>query len=147
MGAMDPMYRERNYSSISCGSSSVISLDQQDFCLNHFLHHCYQTLEAVDPRNRRVPSGHVSLAAIRAFIEECSRKALDISLHSENLTNLQRGRLLDILLWAGELFVLLRAPRVSFPDSLVSPSPEVSTAVVPAIPEDSESSAVLGKST
>ena len=89
----------------------------------------------------------MSLAAIRAFIEECSRKALDISLHSENLTNLQRGRLLDILLWAGELFVLLRAPRVSFPDSLVSPSPEVGATVVPAIPEDSESSAVVGEST
>jgi hypothetical protein len=50
---------------------------------------------------------------MRAFIEECSRKALDISLQSENLTNLERGRLLDILLWAGELFLLLRAPRVT----------------------------------
>ncbi len=49
---------------------------------------------------------------MRAFIEECSRKALDVSLQSEDLSNLERGRLLDILLWAGELFLLLRAPRV-----------------------------------
>jgi hypothetical protein len=125
MGAMGPMSRERNCSTISCGGSSVISLDQQDFCLNHFLHHCYQRLEAVDPRNRRASSGHVNLAALRGFVEECSRKALDISLHSENLTNLQRGRLLDILLWAGELFVLLRAPRVAA-DS-VPPRTEVRT--------------------
>jgi hypothetical protein len=147
MGAMGPMSRKRNCSAISCGSSSVISLDQQDFCLDHFLHHCYQKLEAVDPRNRKAHSAPMSVASLRAFIEECSRKALDLSLHSENLTNLQRGRLLDILLWAGELFVLLRAPRVLFIDSLVSPSPEVSPAVVPATLEDSESSAVLGKST
>ncbi len=49
---------------------------------------------------------------MRAFIEECSQKALEISLHYENLTNLERARLLDILLWASELFLILRAPRV-----------------------------------
>jgi hypothetical protein len=58
---------------------------------------------------------------MRAFIEECSRKALDVSLQSENLSNLQRGRLLDILLWAGELFVLLRAPRATLAPSTASP--------------------------
>jgi hypothetical protein len=58
---------------------------------------------------------------MRAFIEECSRKALDVSLQSEDLTNLQRGRLLDILLWAGELFLLLRAPRLVFAESIPSP--------------------------
>jgi hypothetical protein len=57
---------------------------------------------------------------MRAFIEECSRKALDLSLQCKELDNLQRGRLLDILLWAGELFLLLRAPRVTFAESLAS---------------------------
>ena len=114
------MPRPRNCSAIACSSSAVVCLDQQDFCLNHFLIYCYQRLESLDPRNRRVLAGPVNLVSMRAFIEECSRKALDISLRSENLTNLQRGRLLDILLWAGELFILLRAPRVLFPDSLVS---------------------------
>ena len=49
---------------------------------------------------------------MRAFIEECSQRALEVSLHYENLTNLERARLLDILLWASELFLILRAPRV-----------------------------------
>ena len=57
---------------------------------------------------------------MRAFIEECSRKALDVSLQSEDLSNLQRGRLLDILLWAGELFLLLRAPRLTLAQSIAS---------------------------
>jgi len=120
MGAMGPMSRPRNCSAISCSRTSVVSLDQQAFCLNHFLSYCYQRLEALDPRNRRILTGPVNLVSMRAFIEDCSRKALDMSLHSKDLTNLQRGRLLDILLWAGELFVLLRAPRVLFPDSLAT---------------------------
>jgi hypothetical protein len=59
-------------------------------------------------------------ASMRAFIEECSRKALDVSLHCQNLSNLERGRLLEILLWAGELFLLLRAPRLTFSESAAS---------------------------
>jgi hypothetical protein len=125
------MSRERNCSTISCGSSSITSLDQQDFCLNHFLHHCYQRLETVDPRSRKAHSSLMNAASLRAFIEECSRKALDISLHSENLTNLQRGRLLDILLWAGELFVLLRNPRMVVADSVSSPASEMRASSTP----------------
>jgi len=49
---------------------------------------------------------------MRAFIEECSQTALEVSLHYKNLSNLERARLLDILLWASELFLILRAPRV-----------------------------------
>jgi hypothetical protein len=104
----------------SCGSAAVTTLDHQAFCLNHFLLRCYEKLEGLDPRGRTFNSETVDLVSMRAFIEECSRKALDISLQSENLTNLQRGRLLDILLWAGELFLLFRAPRLTFPQPLAS---------------------------
>jgi hypothetical protein len=136
------MSRPRNCSAISCGSAAIVSLDQQDFCLNHFLAHCYQQLEALDPRNRRVLGGPVNLVSMRAFIEECSRKALEISLQSNDLSNLQRGRLLDILLWAGELFVLLRAPGVLFTDSLASPP----AGSVSASPRESEPPLALRKS-
>jgi len=99
---------------------SVASLTQQDLCLEHFLRSCYEKLERLDPRGGlRSPPG--DLASMRAFIEECSRKALDISLHSRNLSNLERGRLLDILLWAGELFLLLRTPRFTFRESPAFP--------------------------
>ena len=123
MGAMGPMSRKRSCSAFSCNSASVVSLDKQNFCLNHFLNHCYKRLEEVDPRSRSLPLASANPAAMRAFIEECSRKALDVSLHSEGLTNLQRGRLLDILLWAGELFILLRAPRVYPAEAVISAEP------------------------
>jgi hypothetical protein len=132
LGEMDTMLRERNCSANSCGDASVISLDQQDLCLNHFLLRCYEMLEGLDPRGRKFSSEPVDLTAMRAFIEECSRKALDLSLQCKDLDNLQRGRLLDILLWAGELFLLLRAPRVTFAESLASAdSAAVARAVSP----------------
>jgi len=111
----------------SCGSAAITTLDRQALCLNHFLLRCYEKLESLDPRGRKFSAEPIDLASMRAFIEECSRKALDVSLQSKNLSNLQRGRLLDILLWAGELFLLLRAPRVSLAESIASSDDQVAS--------------------
>ena len=126
MGPVDTKLADRNCCESACHGAAATSLDQQALCLNHFLLRCYAQLEAVDPRGQKSREQRVDLAAMRAFIEECSRKALEVCLHSENLTNLERARLLDILLWASELFLVLRAPRVIseepsvFPGRLVS---------------------------
>ena len=120
LGGMDTKLRERNCRVGSCGGAAITSLDHQALCLNHFLLGCYEKLEGLDPRGRRFSAQPADLAYMRGFIEECSRKALDICLHSQSLTNLQRGRLLDILLWAGELFLLLRAPRLTLAQSIAS---------------------------
>jgi hypothetical protein len=117
---------------VSCASAAVTSLDHQDLCLNHFLERCYERLESLDPRGRRFCAEPLDAAAMRAFIEECSRKALDVSLHSKSLSNLERGRLLDILLWAGELFLPLRAPRFAFSES--APALDSRAAVRAAVP-------------
>ncbi len=119
LGGMGTMHRERNCNVGSCRRAATTSLGQQAYCLNHFLLRCYECLEGADPRGRRFRKELPDLASVRAFVEECSRKALDVSLQCENLNNLQRGRLLDILLWAGELFLLLRAPRLVFTEPVV----------------------------
>ena len=121
------MVGKRNCRMGSCSSAAITTLDRQALCLNHFLSRCYEKLEGVDPRGRRFSAEAVDVASMRAFIEECSRKALDVSLQSKNLSNLERGRLLDILLWAGELFLLLRAPRVSLAESIASTDDELAT--------------------
>ena len=120
LGGMDTMVGKRNCWMGSCGSAAITTLDRQALCLNHFLLCCYEKLEGLDPRGRKFSAEPVDLASMRAFVEECSRKALDVSLQSKNLSNLQRGRLLDILLWAGELFLLLRAPRLTLVQSTAS---------------------------
>jgi hypothetical protein len=117
---MDTMLGKRNCRVRSCGGAAITSLDRQALCLNHFLLRCYERLEGLDPRGRKFSAEPIDLASMRDFIEECSRKALDVSLQSEDLSNLQRGRLLDILLWAGELFLLLRAPRLTLAQSIAS---------------------------
>jgi hypothetical protein len=114
------MVGKRNCRMGSCGSAAITTLDRQALCLNHFLLRCYEKLESLDPRVRKFSAEPVDLASMRSFVEECSRKALDVSLQSKNLSNLQRGRLLDILLWAGELFLLLRAPRLTLAESIGS---------------------------
>jgi hypothetical protein len=120
LGRMDMLHGKRNCTVGSCGSAAVTSLDRKALCLNHFLQRCYERLEGLDPRGRKFTAEPVDLTSMRAFIEECSRKALDVSLQSKNLSNLQRGRLLDILLWAGELFLLLRIPRLTLAQSMAS---------------------------
>jgi len=132
LGGMDTKQRERNCFVDSCSSAPVTSLGQQDLCLNHFLMRCYEKLERLDPRGGRFCSETLDAAGMRAFIEECSRKALDVSLHCKDLSNLERGRLLDILLWAGELFLLLRVPRFTLAASAASvDSPTAARAAAP----------------
>lgn len=102
-----------------CEGAAVASLAQQDFCLSHFIELCYENLQRIDPRSQKLGRVNLDPASLRAFIEECSRRALEVALHCDNIDNLQRGRLLDILLWAGELFLLLRAPSRGFADSIL----------------------------
>jgi hypothetical protein len=39
----------------------------------------------------------------KELVEECSRRAMKVSLGTHGLDNLQRARLLDILLWASDI--------------------------------------------
>jgi hypothetical protein len=102
-----------------CEGTGAASLAQQDFCVNHFIELCYENLQRMDPRGQAIERIPLDMASLRAFVEECSRRALDVAMGCETLDNLQRGRLLDILLWAGELFVVLRAPSRGFADSVL----------------------------
>jgi hypothetical protein len=119
LGAISTMFDDKICAVDFCEGAAVASLAQQDFCLNHFIDLCYENLQRIDPRGQKTDRVNLDLASLRAFIEECSRRALDVALHCDDIDNLQRGRLLDILLWAGELFLLLRAPARGFADSIL----------------------------
>jgi hypothetical protein len=108
------MGTDRNCSMDSCENAAAASLAQQALCLDHFLYCCYEHLDCLDPRRDGSGLDSVNLDLTKTFVEECSRKALDVSLQYPNITNLQRGRLLDVLLWAGELFILLRTSSRCF---------------------------------
>jgi hypothetical protein len=90
-----------------CVNSAVVVIAGRDVCLDHFFTSCYEQLDALEPkiRSRLLEGG--SIHAAKHFLEECSNRALLISLQYEQLTNLERSRLLDILLSCGDLQHLL----------------------------------------
>jgi len=90
----------------SCENEAVTRFVQRDLCLNHFVSRCYADLERLDRRVRNGESSVLENRTLKAFAEECSLKALEISLSGCATDNLQRGRLLDILLWAREILPL-----------------------------------------
>jgi hypothetical protein len=119
LGAISAMFEDKICAVDFCEGAAVASLAQQDFCLNHFIDLCYENLQRIDPRGQKAGRLPIDLPSLRSFVEECSARTLQVALHSEDISNLQRGRLLDILLWAGELFLLLRAPSRGFVDSVL----------------------------
>jgi len=98
------MDRTRVCSAEDCANTAVTRFVQRDLCLNHFVSRCYADLERLDRRVRNGEWNLIENSTLKAFAEECSLKALELSLSGCATDNLQRGRLLDILLWAGEIY-------------------------------------------
>jgi len=91
---------------IACSEPVVTSLGPDDFCLDHFCGRCYELLEHADS-GRLSAHGAAGLARAMCTLEECARRALEISLGELALNNLDRARLLDIVLWSGDLTTVL----------------------------------------
>lgn len=104
-----------------CEGTSAAFLAEQALCLNHFLVQCYYELDRIDPRSRK-DLRDAEQAQARKFVDECSSQALNICLQSESLSNLEKGQLLDILLWAGEVYELVRPSSRSLFGELPHPA-------------------------
>jgi hypothetical protein len=97
----------------ACVEASVASLDELQVCRAHFLTGAYRHLESISAQisEPQFHSQHGELAS--RFLEQCMREATNIACAAELLNNLERAQILDILLWASELYVRLRrGPRV-----------------------------------
>jgi hypothetical protein len=110
-------------STSGCENSAMIVLDGQHFCLDHFFSSCYDRLDQLEPLVRRCSLGTAEAKAVRAFLQECSDRALFISLRYDLLSNLERSRLLEILLSCSELQLLLRG----LPPALSDFAPQASS--------------------
>jgi hypothetical protein len=93
-----------------CAEPVVITLESRDLCLDHFLGCCYERLDKLELRIRRRPLEEPEIPAVAAFLIECSDRALLICLRHEPLSNLDRSRLLNILLLSGDLQCRLGKP-------------------------------------
>src|SRR5438445_9285030 len=84
-----------------CSRPAVVTFRAEALCLDHFCARCYEFLDGIDRRqqlNQEAPGSAVEHVHIA---DECARRALDICMSATILTNLERARLLDILLWSG----------------------------------------------
>jgi hypothetical protein len=116
---MNAITGESNCTAAACGEMGEVLLAEQPFCLAHFFERCYERLERLDPLVRGKSLETTGIGAAVEVIGECVTQALVVSLQHEHLSNLERSRLLDILLWSGELQFLLRVPRSVFADGVV----------------------------
>ena len=99
-----------------CAESAVITLAGQDLCLDHFLACCYERLDRLEPMVRSRSLEAAEILAAGAFLKECSNLSLLICLRHEHLSNLDRSRLLNILLLSGDLQLRLSKPLVKNTD-------------------------------
>ena len=101
-----------------CANSAVIALELRDLCLDHFLACCYERLDRIEPMVRSRSLEGAEILSADAFLKECSNLVLLICLRFENLSNLERSRLLNILLLSGDLQLRLCKQLVKNVDSV-----------------------------
>ncbi len=75
----------------------------EPLCLEHFCRKSYEFLDSVDQHLQSNSSSHAYTPEQLHIADECARKTLDICLSKMILNNLDRARLLDILLWSGDI--------------------------------------------
>ena len=102
------MTHRGNCSIPGCLHPVSASLEVRAFCREHFIQACY---EQVDLYMRWLEENRYSdttSEAVRHFLSECSRQVTELAHGEKGLDNLERARLLDILLRTVEMGQQLR---------------------------------------
>jgi len=95
-----------------CGQTAETVIDGQALCRAHFISHCYAQLERFEEMQKTHRLNMPDAEAVRRFINQSSRQADEIEHTTKDLGNLERARLLHIILWANEVGSFLRrSPR------------------------------------
>ena len=95
-----------------CVQESDGSIDGEGFCREHFISHCYQRLDNYDEMRKGPGLSITDSESVRRFIHDCTRSADAMEHNEKHLDNLDRAKLLHIILYASELGRhLRRSPR------------------------------------
>jgi len=97
-----------------CPERAVTSLGEKEFCFDHFCMRCYELLER-SHRGAEMAYSSEEFSDELFALDELAQRALEVSFSRLTLNNLDRARLLDILLWAGELTTNLHHRRTAAP--------------------------------
>ena len=81
-------------------------------CREHFISGCYEHIENYQRRMQEQAFREATAESLRSFLLSCTRQAIDLAQSLDDLQNLERARLLDILMRASDLARhLRRSPR------------------------------------
>src|ERR1700730_2685253 len=106
------MMKVEKCSIADCGQAVAAPLDGETFCREHFISVCYTRLDHYDEIRKGPGLSATDSESVRRFIHECTRSADEIEHTGQNLDNLDRAKLLHIILSASELGRhLRRSPR------------------------------------
>jgi hypothetical protein len=86
-----------------CSRPVVTIFRHESLCLDHFCSKAYEFLDSVDQHHQSGSASPSCTTEQLRVADECARKALDVCLSKMILHNLERARLLDILLWSGDI--------------------------------------------
>ena len=96
----------------NCDKVAGAELEGEALCRAHFSSVCYAQRERYDEMQNAHRLTVPEAESVRRFINQCSRQADEIEHTAIDLDNLDRARLLHIILWANELGRhLRRSPR------------------------------------
>jgi len=86
-----------------CSEPGVATFGARTLCSEHFLDACYEVLGRLDGGMELSERGATETREAKRAADECARGVLEVSLNAAELSNLQKARLLDVLLWAGDI--------------------------------------------
>ena len=94
-----------------CALPVITTLGEEALCLDHFCSRSYEFLNGTDERGRLGAARKLPTPEQIRTADEFARKTLDICMSKLPLNNLERARLLDILLWCGDVVSSLGPKR------------------------------------
>ena len=95
-----------------CDKPKTASLEGAALCTEHFISVCYERLDHYDQLQKGNGLRAADTESARRFIHECSRNADEMEHDAPDLDNLERAKLVHIILSASELGRhLRRSPR------------------------------------
>jgi hypothetical protein len=100
-GELRAMHLHKPCGYSDCQEHGIASLGAEDLCCDHFVLRCYEFLQQIDVRTRDKKDVDGSPDQMGS-VNSCLQGALEVSLRAASLSNLQKARLLDVILWAGE---------------------------------------------
>jgi hypothetical protein len=99
-----------------CARPVITTFCKEALCLDHFCSRSYEFLNGMDERRQLSAAAKLPTTEQIRTADECARKTLEICMSKLLLNNLERARLLDILLWCGDVVSSL-GPKRNAPHS------------------------------